>query len=237
MTIISGRNLIHDFRLKSSRQTKFHPRSCLNTANWAHEKNFPGPVPENSRTNFGNIATCSCEQKFIYMAPNSRKEQFPGTCHGTQFSTWHKTQVSATFPRTFPGIETASSWDLCPANLPGAGGGGGLETARGTLGQPKEFIGRLGVFVMSLWQCWFIQFDLLTPTKPQPLHDQYADAKHHYDHANPKMAFQFARAATCNLSQHGHRNLDKERAIINVARMRCGDCHENRVSGNFQKFI
>ena len=38
------------------------------------------------------------------------------------FFTWHKTQVSAMFPRTFPGIETASSWDLCPA-CHGSGGG------------------------------------------------------------------------------------------------------------------
>ena len=150
------------------------------------------------------------------------------------FLTWFKTQVSAMFPRAFPGIETTSSWDLCPACQ--GQGRGGLETARGTLGQPKEFIGRLGVFVMSLWLCWFIQFDLLNP-KPQPLHDQYADAKHHYDHANPKMAFPFARAATCPLSQHGHRNLDREGTKINIARMRCGDCHENKVSGKFQKFI
>ena len=39
------------------------------------------------------------------------------------FFAWHKTQVSAMFPRTFPGIETASSWDLCPA-CQGSGGGG-----------------------------------------------------------------------------------------------------------------
>ena len=152
------------------------------------------------------------------------------------FVTWHKTQVSAIFPRTFPRIETASSWDFKSCVQLARTKGGGLETARGTLGQPKEFIGRLGIFVMSLWQCWLIQFDLLNP-KPQPLHDQYADAKYLYDHAKSKMAFQFARAATCNVSQHGHRNLDKEGTTINAARMRCGDCHENKVSRKFQKLF
>ena len=63
---------------------------------------------------------------------------------------------------------------------------------------------------MSLWQCWFIQFDLLD-SKLQPFHDHDADAKQHCDHASPKIAFQFALAATWNLSQHGHRNLDKKR--------------------------
>ena len=92
------------------------------------------------------------------------------------------------------------------SSLPGVRGGG-LETARGTLGQPRSFIGRLGVFVMSLWQCWFIQFNLLD-SKLQPFHDHYADAKQHCDHASPKIAFQFARAATWNLSRHGHRNLE-----------------------------
>ena len=94
-----------------------------------------------------------------------------------------------------------------------------LETARGTLGQPRSFGGRLGVFVMSLWQCWFIQLDWLD-SKLQPFLDQYADAKQHCDHASPKMAFQFARAAIWNLSRHSHRNLDKEGTIINTARMR-----------------
>ena len=89
---------------------------------------------------------------------------------------------------------------------------------------------------MSLWQCWFIQFDLLD-SKLQPFHDHYADAKQHCDHASPKIAFQFARAATWNLSRHGHRNLDKEGTIINTARMRSSDCHKNKVSGKFQKFI
>ena len=86
------------------------------------------------------------------------------------FRTWHKTQVSAMFSRTFPGIETVSSWEFCPACQ--GPRGGGLEIARGTLGQPKEFIGRLGIFVMSLWQCCLIQFDLLNP-KPQPLQNHY----------------------------------------------------------------
>ena len=72
---------------------------------------------------------------------------------------------------------------------------------------------------MYLWQCWFIQFDLLD-SKLQPFHDHYADAKQHCDHANPKIAFQFARATTWNLSRHGHRNLDKKGTIINTARMR-----------------
>ena len=58
-----------------------------------------------------------------------------------------------------------------------------------------------------------------------------------YEHANRMMAFQLVRAATCNLSQHGHRNLDKESIIIKTARMRRWDCHENRVSGNFQKLF
>ena len=88
-------------------------------------------------------------------------------------------------------------------------GGGGLETARGTLGQPRSFIGRLGAFVMSLWQCWFIQLDLLD-SKLQPFHGHYADAKQHCDHASPKIAFEFARAATWNLSRHGHGTLTKK---------------------------
>ena len=44
-------------------------------------------------------------------------------------------------------------------------------------------------------------------------------------------------AATYNLSQRGHRNLDKEGTTINTARMRCRDCHENKVSGKFPKSI
>ena len=69
--------------------------------------------------------------------------------------TWHKTQDSAMFLRTFPGIETASSSDLCPACQ---GLGGGSWNCQGTLGA-KELVGRLGVFVMSLWQCWLIQLE------------------------------------------------------------------------------
>ena len=131
--------------------------------------------------------------------------------------TWHKTQVSAMFPRTFPGNETTSSWDLCPAcQGPRVGG---WKLLGGHLDNQRSFIGRLGVFVMSLWQCWLIQFDLLD-SKPQPLHDQHADAKQHYDHANPKIAFQFVRAAAWNLLRHGHRNLGKQGTIINTARMK-----------------
>ena len=131
------------------------------------------------------------------------------------FFTWHKTQVSAMFPRTFPGIETASSWVLCPACQ---GSGGGVGNCSGDPWTTKEFIGRLGVFVVFLWQCWLIQFDLLD-SKLQPFHDQYADAKQPCDHASPKITFQFARFATWNWSRHGHRNLDKEGTIINTARM------------------
>ena len=87
-------------------------------------------------------------------------------------------------------------------------------------GQPKELTGCLRVSVMALWQCWLIQFDLRNP-KPQPLDDQYDDAKLHNDHANPKIAFQSAGAAGCNLSQHGHSNLDRDGAVIKTARMRC----------------
>ena len=241
MTIISGKPLLRTFKphIHSWFQAhifltnKSHPRSCLNRATWEHEKNSQKPFLGIFEQVPGNIAKSSWEPKFIYMAPNSRKEQFPGTFHGTRFLHGIK--------RRFPQCSQEHSQESKP-QVPGTcvqparGRRGGLETAQGTLGQPRSFIGRLGVFVMSLWQCWLIQFDLLD-SKLRPFHDQYADAKQHCDHANPKIAFQFARAAIWNLSRHGHRNLDKESTIINTARMRSWDCHKSKVSGKFQKFI
>ena len=195
---------------------KSHPCSCLNTAIWAHGRKFPGTAPGNFEQVPGNIARRSWERNLLTWFKTAERNNSQELFMEPDALTWHKTQVFAMFPRTFPRIEPASSWDLCSACQ--GSGGRGVETARGTLGQPKESIGRLVVFVMFLWQCWLIQFDLLN-SKHQPLHDQYADAKHHYDHANPKMAFQFVRAATCNLSQHGHKNLDKEGTISNKDEM------------------
>ena len=107
----------------------------------------------------------------------------------------------------------------------------------GILVQPRSFIGRLGVFVISLWWYWFIQSHLLD-SKLQPIHHHYDVAKQHCDHANPKIAFHFAYPATRNLSQHGHRNHGKEDTIINTARKRSWDCHKkNKDSGKFQQFI
>ena len=55
--------------------------------------------------------------------------------NGTRFLTWRKTQVSAIFPRTFPGIETASFWDLSPACQ---GPGGGVGNCRGLLDNQRS---------------------------------------------------------------------------------------------------
>ena len=219
-----------------------------NMKNEKKKKKITGTVPGNFENVPGITAKKSWDPKFIYLLQtaemNHSQELFMEPIfpwHKTQvsaifslnfFFTWRKTQVSAVFPRTFPGIETAGSWDLHPA---GHGSGWGLETARGVLVQPRSFIGRLGVFVMSLWQYWFIQFHLLD-SKLQPFHHHYAVAKQHCDHANPKIAFHFAYAATWNLSQHGHRNHGKEDTIINTARMRSWDCHKNKASGKFQQF-
>ena len=179
---------------------KSHPRSCLNTATWEHETFSQEPFLGIFEQVPGNIAKNSWEQKFIYMAPNSRKEQFPGTFHGTRFGFRN---VPKNIPRNrkpqVPGTRVQSA----------RGQGGVGNCPGGPLDNQRSFIGRLGVFVMSLWQCWLTQFDLLD-SKLQPFHDQYADAQL-CDHASPKIAFQFARAATWNLSRHGHRNLEKRR--------------------------
>ena len=131
MTVINGEPLLRTFKphihswfqARSFSTNKSHPRSCLNRATWEHEKISQEPFLGNCEQVPGNLAKSSSDPKFIYMTPNSRKEQFLGVFHGTRFFTWPKTQVSAMFPRTFPGIETASSWDLRPA-CHGSGGGG-----------------------------------------------------------------------------------------------------------------
>ena len=150
---------------------KSHARSCLNRATWEHEKKNPRNRSWEFLKKFlGTLQKVPGNQNLFTWLQTAERNNSQELFMEPNFFTWHKTQVSAMFPRTFPGIETASSWDLCPACQ---GSGGGLETARGTLGQPRSFIGRLGVFVMSLWQCWFIQFDLLD-SKLQPFHDHYA---------------------------------------------------------------
>ena len=113
--------------------------------------------------------------------------------------------------------------------------GGGFRNIKTTLIE-GSYAQRQSSICHVFWQCWFIQFDLLD-SKLQSLHDQYADAKQHCDHASSKIAFQFARAASWNLSRDGHRNLDKEGTVINTARMRPWDCPKNRVSGKSQKFL
>ena len=87
------------------------------------------------------------------------------------------------FLRIFQGIKTASSWELCPP----ARGRGGVDcagaawTAKGSHWTPR-------IFSIFLWECWLLQFDL-RDRKPTTFDDQYADAKHHYHDANPKIAF------------------------------------------------
>ena len=115
-------------------------------------------------------------------------------------------------------------------------GGGGVGKLPRTLGQPKEFhwttrsICHVSLAMLA-HSVRLARFQ--TPTISRPI----CWCKQHCDHASPKIAFQFARTATWNLSRHDHRNLDKEGTIINTARMRSWDCHKNKVSGKFQKFI
>ena len=123
----------YSFMISSSyfSTNKSHPRSCLNRATWEHEKKFPGTVP----WNFWKSSWEHCKKILgtkIYL-PGSKqlKRTIPRNFSWNPiFFKWHKTQVSAMFPRTFPGIETASSWDLCPA-CQGSGGGGGWKLPGG----------------------------------------------------------------------------------------------------------
>ena len=133
---LSNPIFIHDFMLELSRLT-----SPIRTPAWipppGHMKTNPGIVP-------GIVWTSSWEHCKIFVGTTlylHGSKQLKGTIlkkkHGTRCLTRHKTQVSAMFPRTFPGIETASSWDLCPAcQGPGRGWklpGGPLDNQRSSL--------------------------------------------------------------------------------------------------------
>ena len=117
-----------------------------------------------------------------------------------QCSPKHSQESKPQFPATC--VQPGKSRGGGGWNLPS----GPLDNKRSSL-DDSEYLscrcGNAGSFSLAQSQ---------TPTTSRPI----SAAKQHYDHANPKMAFHFACAATCNSSQHGHRNLDKEGTIINT---------------------
>ena len=167
----SNPTLIHDFSLTIFLTNKSHPHSCLNTATWAHEKKsqelFLGIFEQIT----GNIAKHFWEQtRNLHGSKQTakKKKNGPGTFHGTLFLTWHKAQVSAMFPRTFPGIETASSWDLCPA-CQGPGRGWKLprrplDNQRSSLDDYEYLSCLLAMLAHSFWLA-----QSQTPTNSRPI--------------------------------------------------------------------
>ena len=102
---------------------KPHPYSCLSTATWAHEKR----VPRNCPIKFSNKFLRTLQKVveiFDSHGSKQRKGTTPKNLSWNQLCYCRKTQVSAIFLRTVPGIETASSWVLCHARGQGGGGGG-----------------------------------------------------------------------------------------------------------------
>ena len=92
---------------------------------WGHLgiwNKFPGTVPGNCWTSSWEHCKKFLGTKIDLHGSKQPKGTIPRNFSWNPFFTWHKMQVSAMFPRTFPGIETASFWDLCPA-CQGSGGG------------------------------------------------------------------------------------------------------------------
>ena len=145
MTIISGKPLLRTFKphIHSRFQAHFfstnksHPRSCLNKATWEHEKK----IPRNRSWEFlkkflGTLQKIPGNQNLFTWLQTAERNNSQELFMEPDFFTWHKTRVSAMFPGTFPGIETASSWDLCPACQ---GSGGGVGNCPGDPWTTKEF--------------------------------------------------------------------------------------------------
>ena len=92
----------------------------------------------------------------------------------------------------------------------------------GRLGPPNKFIGHLRVFVVSLWHCCLIHFDLRKPTS-NPL--------------TPKMLMRsptiimacLHAQATYNFSLPCQESLAKAGTLKNTAGIGCRHCHRNSV--------
>ena len=126
---------IHDFKLIFFRQT-----SPVHSPAWIGPPGNKKNIPRNRSWEFlkkflGTLQKVPGNKNLFTWLQTAKRSDSQELFMEPDIFTWHKTQVSAMFPRTFPGIETASSWDLCSAcQGPGEGGwklpGGPLDNQR-----------------------------------------------------------------------------------------------------------
>ena len=102
-----------------------HPYSCLTTATWANDKEFTGTIPGNFDQVPGNIAKVVGNKIYLH-GSQPPKGTIP---RNLSWNPYFLHGINSSFR------ETASSWDLCP---PRQGPREGMETARGTFGQPEN---------------------------------------------------------------------------------------------------